>query len=81
MNQGWECPKCHTVWNPTVQKCAQCSPVAVPCEPLYPPTGEPPYWRYIPWTPPTWEPLKITCITTGGVEGYTYTLYNGVLSS
>lgn len=22
--QGWECPKCHTVYAPTVEKCKQC---------------------------------------------------------
>jgi hypothetical protein len=79
-NLGWQCPVCSTVWAPTVQKCVQCSPAAVPCEPLYPPTGEPPYWvyptRWVPIAPPMWGPIIVTCTSTTSPKGETYTLYN-----
>lgn len=70
MNQGWQCPKCLTVWNPSVQKCALCSPAAVPTWIGWPP----PYWY--PWTPPTWGPVTVTCTTTACPEGYTSVVYN-----
>lgn len=77
-NQGWQCPKCLTLWAPKVEKCTQCSPV--PCEPLYPPTCEPPYWvPYIaPYrvTPPVWGPITVTCTSTSCPKGYTYTVWN-----
>jgi hypothetical protein len=76
MNQGWQCPGCKTIWAPTVQRCVQCSPVTVPCAPLYP---QPPYWLpYIaPYrvTPPPWGPITVTCTSTS-CEPNTYTVYN-----
>jgi hypothetical protein len=29
MNQGWICPRCNTVWSPTVEQCKACKPIAV----------------------------------------------------
>lgn len=27
MNLGWECPKCHAIYAPTVTECSRCAPV------------------------------------------------------
>lgn len=78
MNQGWQCPVCKTVWNPTVQKCAQRSPAAVPCEPdwfrPWPTPYYPPVW--VPVAPPLWGPLIVTCTSTSCPDSSTYTVYN-----
>lgn len=84
MNQGWQCPVCKTVWAPTVQKCAECSPVAVPTWIGVPwPTWPGPHY---PWyvASPTYGPITVTygpftviCTSTQlPPEGYTYTVYN-----
>lgn len=49
---GWICPRCGTVYAPTVEKCIPCSPpYAQP--PLYP--GVPAWPKYAsPWDQQTW---------------------------
>lgn len=26
IHQGWECPKCHSIWSPDEKKCTTCEP-------------------------------------------------------
>lgn len=46
---GWECPKCHQVFAPFVDRCDRCIGVA-PVEPVIIP--QPIIVPYIPYTPP-----------------------------
>jgi len=73
MNQGWQCPVCKTVWAPAVQKCAQCSPAAVP-DWTYRPTPYYPWWVHP--APPMRGPVCVTLTTTSSTDKHTYTLYN-----
>jgi hypothetical protein len=71
-NIGWECPRCHTVWAPSVPKCS-CSVVELP---VTPPTVVPywpgPTWPYVPTNPPwpSWPLPNVTCevpMAPGGI--------------
>jgi hypothetical protein len=56
MNQGWECPRCHQCYAPTVKKCKACKPVAA--APIYWPD-----WTYRPWP---WYPSPYWSSPYGG---------------
>ena len=60
MNKGWECPKCGSVYAPTVQKCWIC-----PAKPAYG-SGT---WQPTPW----WQRYGTGTVSTT-VDGYTYTV-------
>lgn len=61
---GWECPRCHRCYAPTVTECASCNAgvVTAPTPPVYVPVVVPQTLR--PW--PEWWP-KVWCgdSTTG----------------
>lgn len=45
---GWECPRCHRVWNPSVFACNHCQPSPIPPLPAdeSAPAPEPRSWQY-----------------------------------
>lgn len=65
-NQGWECPRCHAVWAPSVVKC-DCA-VTVGDDPwaYWHPD---PYPNWYVWQRPYWmrPPYTMTVTSTGGV--------------
>jgi hypothetical protein len=72
MALGWECPRCHRCYAPSVKKCKECKPIQV-ARPVW-------YWPYIPYTPilsytPTWIGYSdgTGSISTTTTTGSTYT--------